>query len=382
MSRRRDDLKALFSGEPLREPPAPEQKALSGRPNMLEGPVPGYVPSPPPPPPGAARASSGALKAMGLELDGLRAAAEEAERLKSQLTQGEAVVDVDAALIDPAFVRDRMATSGGDDAALAASIAESGQQVPVLLRPRLDAPGRFEAVFGHRRVAAARGLGRPVRAVIRAMSDEELVVAQGQENNQRRDLSFIEKARFAASLERRGFSRRVIMAALDAHKADIARYMSVAEALPDALVEAIGPAPGAGRPRWMALAVRLEAAGRDLPQPIRSLIVSPAFAELDSDARFRAVGEALEAVVGPAPRGAVPSPGGAVWTSADGRLRAEAVARGVRGADVRMSGPDGAAFAAFVAARLQELHAAFVEKRGGVVEKKSRLDGNKENRPI
>ena len=47
----------------------------------------------------------------------------------------------------------------------------------------------------------------PVRAVVRTLSDAELVIAQGKENNERRDLSFIERALFAAHLEHRKFER-------------------------------------------------------------------------------------------------------------------------------------------------------------------------------
>ena len=39
--------------------------------------------------------------------------------------------------------------------------------------------------FGHRRLKAVVALGRKVRAVVRAMSDVELVIAQGIENSQR-----------------------------------------------------------------------------------------------------------------------------------------------------------------------------------------------------
>jgi ParB family transcriptional regulator, chromosome partitioning protein len=44
---------------------------------------------------------------------------------------------------------------------------------------------------------ALRDLGQPVRALVRDFDDAALVMAQGQENGARRDLSFIEKANFA-----------------------------------------------------------------------------------------------------------------------------------------------------------------------------------------
>jgi ParB family transcriptional regulator, chromosome partitioning protein len=341
MSRRRDDLKALFAGEPAAEA-APEQKALI--PRFLRGEAPSPAVETPAP-----RAASGALKAMGLELDGLRNAASEVERLKAALASSVAVVEIAAELIDAAFVRDRMAADRDADQMLEASIAANGQQVPVLVRPHPVQPGRYEAVYGHRRVAALKRLGKPVRALIKPMGDDELVIAQGQENNQRRDLSFIERARFAAVLENRGFPRSTIMAALDAHKSDLTRYIAITEALPLSLIEAIGPAPTTGRPSWMALAA-LMPPGTRLPASLKTLIASASFQALASDARFQAV---LAALKGGGDK--APSPALQRWSSSDGALKAA----------VKVSGADGPAFAAFVAERLPDLHAAFRKAQTG-----------------
>ena len=40
-----------------------------------------------------------------------------------------------------------------------------------------------------------------MRAIIQALTDAELVIAQGKENAERRNLSFIERALFAANLD-------------------------------------------------------------------------------------------------------------------------------------------------------------------------------------
>jgi ParB family transcriptional regulator, chromosome partitioning protein len=348
MSRRRDDLKALFAGgSPAETPPSqdetsPEQKALV--PQFLRGDAPSPAPAMPPP-----RASSGALKAMGLELDGLRQAASETERLKAQLAAASAIIEIDTALIDAAFVRDRMETDAEADQMLEASLATNGQQVPVLVRPHPAQAGRYEAVYGHRRVAALRRLGKPVRAIIRSMSDDELVIAQGQENNQRRDLSFIERARYTATLIGRGFPRSTVIAALDAHKSDLTRYVAVTDALPLAVIDAIGPAPTTGRERWMALAALMP---QPVPAKVTSLLASEAFAALPSDDRIKAVTAALK--VNPKP----PSPAAKAWRSADGAVRVEQ-----KGNDLRMAGAEAAAFAAFVAGELPALHKAFQERK-------------------
>ena len=97
--------------------------------------------------------------------------------------------------------------------------------------------------FGHRRLRAARELELKYGRSLRALSDEELVVAQGQENSGRTDLTFIERARFAAKLEERKFSRDTIMEALNVDKAALSRLIAIAKRIPAALIDAIGPAP-------------------------------------------------------------------------------------------------------------------------------------------
>jgi ParB family transcriptional regulator, chromosome partitioning protein len=344
MSRRRDDLRALFAGET-----APETKALV--PAALR-PVTGIVsPTAAPSPLPVPRSGSGALKAMGLELDGMKLAAEEASALRETISGGELVVQLDPVLVDAAFVRDRMDELREADGALEASIAEHGQQVPILVRPHPVKPGHYEAVYGHRRLSALRRLGLPVRAVVKALNDDELVIAQGQENNARLDLSFIERARFAAVLEERDFSRHTIMAALDVHKADIARYIAVIESINNRLIERIGPAPKTGRPRWMKLGELL--GGKNVPHPVEALLASASFAALDSDQRFAAV---ITALTAKPVRDADASATG--WRSADGRLEVTR-RRGTTSGQLQFGGKDSAAFTAFLQSRLDQLHAEF-----------------------
>ncbi|MGO8658348.1 ParB/RepB/Spo0J family partition protein, partial [Rhizobium ruizarguesonis] len=82
-----------------------------------------------------------------------------------------------------------------------------------LVRPHPETKGRYQVAYGHRRLAAAREIGIRVRAVVRDLTDGQLVVSQGQENSARTNLSYIERALFASRLEERSFGRDVIMAA-------------------------------------------------------------------------------------------------------------------------------------------------------------------------
>jgi ParB family transcriptional regulator, chromosome partitioning protein len=293
---RKDTLNALFKVAA----PAPETKSAEagkategaralGAPNALPQPEAGRV-----------RAGAGSIRDL----------AGEAETLRAQLAAAEQIVSLDPALIDPAPVADRLRAAADpaiDD--LKASIRDSGQQVPVLVRPHPTHPSRYQAAYGHRRIRAARELGRPVQAIVKALDDTALAIAQGQENIARRDLSFIEKAYFAEGLATAGLARADIGKALATDKGDLSRYIAVAQAIPMALAELIGPAPKAGRARWLALAEALAKAGwtrggrsPHLPDAIRALDEKAGFQQADSDGRFAMVLAALTAASAKLPR--------------------------------------------------------------------------------
>ncbi len=196
-----------------------------------------------------------------------------------------AIIEVPPELIDHAGIHDRLDRDEAGIHALAESIRDYGQQVPVLLRHSPNHEGRYDIVFGRRRVQALRVLGLPVKAMVRTLNDHDLVVAQGQENAARKDLSFIEKANFAAQMAKAGFERKIICDALSIDKTVISRMLSVTDALPDELIRAIGAAPSAGRDRWLALAQK---AGT---RPLAALLA--AATGPDSDVRFTAVMAAL-----------------------------------------------------------------------------------------
>ena len=103
------------------------------------------------------------------------------------------VVDLNPALIEPSFVLDRMAVAMEAHSKLVEAIREHGQQVPILVRPHPSERGPLSSGLRTSKIRAAAELERTVRAVVKVLTDEELVIAQGQENNERQDLSFIEK---------------------------------------------------------------------------------------------------------------------------------------------------------------------------------------------
>jgi ParB family transcriptional regulator, chromosome partitioning protein len=292
--------------------------------------------------------SRGAIGAVTRSIQGLKSAASEAEQIKAKLASGHAVVELDPALCDPSPIVDRIADDRASPSELIELIRASGQQVPILARPHPDTPGRYQIAYGHRRVGAARALGRPVRAVIRQLTDAELVIAQGQENSARRDLSFIERALYAARLEEAGFDRETIMAALNVDKTGLSRLISAAVKIPRDLIEAIGPAPKVGRDRWMELAAKLESGTAG--ESAREIVRDPSFAGVDTDARFELV---LKAVQAP-PRSRAKS-GGRPLTTREGRGIGR-IERAGKGARLILTE---AGFTDFLVAQLPDLYEAF-----------------------
>uniref|UniRef100_UPI0025FFF6A3 plasmid partitioning protein RepB n=1 Tax=uncultured Nitratireductor sp. TaxID=520953 RepID=UPI0025FFF6A3 len=286
MSKRKDHLKALFGGSGEGDAPSPSPTPAPQAPETKSAPVPTKTEAP--------RSSSGAVKAMGLSLSSMSREVEDARAIRESLAKGERIVEIDPDLIDPSLVRDRLSREDDGDEdfnALVESMRENGQQVPVLLRPHPTKNDRFQVAYGHRRVRAAGRLKRPVQAIVRTLNDDELVLAQGKENTERRNLSFIERAFFADGLMRHGFDRGVVQRSLSLHKAEMTRLLQVAEAVPVHIASAIGPAPKAGRPRWMALAEFLK---REAAVVIaQDEITSVAFRAADSDERFRRLYERL-----------------------------------------------------------------------------------------
>jgi ParB family chromosome partitioning protein len=288
---------------------------------------------------------------MGRSLGQIAHAAEQARAL---IANGSAVVEIPTDKVDSSFIADRLEGPGVDFESLVEAIREAGQRTPILVRPHPDNSERYQVVFGHRRLRAAAQLCRPVRAVVQNMSDEELVVAQGQENSARTDLTYIERGLFAVELETRGFDRRLIMAALAVEKTQLSKLLAVTKSVPRDIVLAIGPAPKAGRPRWTALGERLALLTDE--RILDEVLRDTKFKEADSDSRFLMLFERV---------GRQATDTAAVTTpclSDDGRRVATVERRGTR-VCVAIDGRDEPEFGEFLAAQLPGLHREFLRNR-------------------
>jgi ParB family chromosome partitioning protein len=224
----------------------------------------------------------------------------ELKAVRDQLETGHTIIELDPQALDSSFIQDRMESSDEAVTELAEQIREKGQLVPILVRPHPNAPNRYQIAYGHRRVKAAERLGIKIRATVRNMTDEELIIAQGQENNARLDLTFIEKARFVVALGNRGFNRKVIRDALSVNEGDLSSLIAVGSRIPPDIIEAIGPAPGIGRPRWRTLMDLLQDATRI--KRGRHILAENDVRVLNSDARFRTLVDRLQKKERPKPQ--------------------------------------------------------------------------------
>ncbi|MCC8972682.1 plasmid partitioning protein RepB [Bradyrhizobium brasilense] len=249
-------------------------------------------------------AMRGASGAMRRSLDELVEASQ-------RMMDGEAIVQLDPSLIDQSPVLDRIQEDDDEYPALRDLIKASGQDTPILVRPHPKTAGRYVVVFGRRRLRAARELGLQVKAVVKAMDDAIAIVAQGQENAARSNLSFIERSRFAKKLAELNYNKDTIKAALAIDDTLLSRMMSVAELIPEAVLEAVGAAKGVGRDRWEELKKIVQTPANT--EKAVAFIASAKFAE--SDDRFNTLLGFLQSQRKPrtTAKGAKP----ATWSPAD-----------------------------------------------------------------
>lgn len=262
-----------------------------------------------------------------------------------EITQN-AIRDLDPDQIEADGLRDRL-DLGDEIDALADSIQRHGQQVPILVRPA-GTPDRYRIVYGRRRLAAIRKIGGPVKAIVRSLDDDASIIAQGQENNVRLDPSFIEKALFIRDMQAAGYKAGVIQDALGLSRQGVSNHRVVLDPLPDAVIEAIGPAHGIGRRQWAALG--------DLARKVPLDTVAPAaLAALpdgaDSPARFQAV---FAAATGAAKGAPAAGPEVTVFEDAAGTRMATLTADG-KAVALKVNRKDNPAFANWLANHPEEV---------------------------
>lgn len=262
-------------------------------------------------------------------------------------------------------MKDRFTTDDEDIAALRASIQEYGQQVPIMVRPISERPGFFRIVYGRRRLTAIRPLGIKIKALIRTLSDVDAILAQGQENNLRRDPSFMEKALFAQTLSEDGIEANVIYAALNIDRAIRSRMKAITDRVPQDVITVIGAAPGVGRRRWGELADAIERDPSGVDRGHAALCSLPDTAT--SDTRFDAFHNAANRSSANVVRGQHSSPEPTAVTT-DGGRSLGTIQRRNKVLDIRIDTADNTEFGQWVeengAEILRRIHAEWAATTG------------------
>lgn len=216
-----------------------------------------------------------------------------------------AIREIDPSLVDDWGPTDRfdefttVNADPDDDSydALKRSIGDGGQQVPILVR-RGKQDGRFEVIYGRRRLKACRELGIKIRANIQDLDDATALLAKGLENAARRNLSFYEKARFAEAVLEFGHDNTTVKQVLNLTASGLSHLTKITQNVPRKVGDLIGAAPRSGRPKWTALADLFIAKRLDERSAIE--LLSTSSPELSSDHRLeRLIVEASKQKSGP-----------------------------------------------------------------------------------
>ena len=237
----------------------------------------------------AASEAAPAGKAEAPSLRHIAGAFDTLQRRAEQAASGVMVVDLSPDLIDPSPYSDRMIDGQEvEDLSLREKIETDGQLVPILVRPNPIDIARYQVAYGHRRLRACKALNRTVRAVVREMTDRELVTAQARENIERLDLTFFELARFALRLKNSGYDKREIPSILGLDRTEVSRMLTAGTAIPDDIADLLGRLPGIGRGRFLEIAGHFA----DLPmlaEAVRAENIQKPFSNITPLARVTAV---------------------------------------------------------------------------------------------
>ncbi|MGO6819835.1 plasmid partitioning protein RepB (plasmid) [Rhizobium leguminosarum] len=271
-----------------------------------------------------------------------------------KLLEGETVIELNPDLVDASFVRDRIEEDEKEFDELLSAVRERGQDSPILVRPHPKDPERYMVVFGHRRLRAARALGRNVRAVVKDLKDSDHLVAQGQENSARANLSFFEKAMFANEIARLHFDgdNAIVLSALSVDRATLSKMLAVAS-MPRELLDAVGAAKGIGRDRWYELKTLLERPSN--LERARAFLATEEFTTKTGDDRFNVLLTHIKASGRSAPSKQVRA---SKWMSDDKSVAADLRSDG-RTFTLALKAKDAVGFGDFLSESLTDLYKAY-----------------------
>jgi len=190
---------------------------------------------------GALFKDGGARQHMALEGPKIAAAgasAEEAPHELATLADGSRLVLLDPTEVKPNPKQPRRVFDEDALQELSASIKRDGVQEPVIVRER---NGGYELVSGERRVRASVMADlRAIPAVVRDISDDDLLTLGLIENIQREDLNAIELALgYQQLLDERGLTQEEVALAVGKKRATVANTLRLLN-LPEAVQDQVG----------------------------------------------------------------------------------------------------------------------------------------------
>lgn len=117
------------------------------------------------------------------------------------------------------------------------SLAVHGQLSPILVRKHPTGVGKYQVIFGNRRLAAARALGwKEIEANIADVEESESLVLAFAENSDRKDFSDYEKALILIEIhEKSGKSYKEISDLIGKSRAFVSQHVSMAYLFPESV---------------------------------------------------------------------------------------------------------------------------------------------------
>jgi plasmid partitioning protein RepB len=148
------------------------------------------------------------------------------------------LVSIDPDKVLPWEFANRPDSEFGDMDELITSIAESGQEVPALVRQKGN---HFELIYGRRRWRAAKHLNIDLLCRVRNLSDREAFISQANENENRKDLSAWARAKdYKRALDKKIFPTvNALAASLGLDRGSVHNLL-ILNKIPEDIVEVIG----------------------------------------------------------------------------------------------------------------------------------------------
>jgi ParB family chromosome partitioning protein len=193
-----------------------------------------------------------------------------------------------------------------------------------------------------------------VKAIIRQIADRDHIIAQGQENAIRKNLSFIERTLFVKHILENGQSIETAVAALALDDTTLSKMRSVLANIPESLIRTIGPAKNTGRDRWWQLSKLLEHKDH---QKADLAPATDGFSQLSSDDRF----ECIFVLASTDVRKPTSKTGTARdWNAPDKSVKAK-ISHDTKSFTLALKAKDAVRFGAYISEKLDRLYADFRE---------------------